>query len=270
MSAGKMLCLLFACLPWLANAQEFHQNTSFDLLREAASLREKDLRGLKAQSNSGDLHSQVLLGIAHQYGFGTKQNNSRAARWFIKAAKAGDPIAQVILGRLYTEGVAVAKDPEEAVTWFRRAADTGNPEAQFELAESYANGRGVPADWSQADALYRMAADSGYGPAKCSLRVNDPKFRPARSVAKPPKVIDAPDPEYSEKARQAKVQGMIVLWIGVGEDGAVQEACVLRPLGLDLDEKALEAVRQWKFEPATLDGRPIPSGWRIETTFKLY
>jgi TonB family protein len=270
MNTRKLLPLLLCTLPLFLYAQDLGRNTSFELLREAASLRQRDLRNLKAQSDGRDLRSQLLLGIAHQYGFATKQNSVIAARWFTKAAKAGDPVAEVILGRLYTEGIGVPQDESEAATWFRRAADTGNPEAQFELAESYANGRGVPRDWAQADALYRMAADSGYGPAKCSLRVNDPKYRPARRDAHRPKVINAPDPEYSEDARHAKFTGMVELWIGLGEDGTVQEACVRRPLGLGLDEKSLDAVRQWRFEPGTLDGRPIPFGLRITTSFNLH
>jgi TonB family protein len=270
MSACKIFYLMLVGLPWLAWAQSLPQNTSFDLLPEAASLHKKDLNKLKTQSSAGDTRSQVLLGIAYQYGFGTKPNNNIAARWFIKAAKAGDPIAQVILGRLYTEGVGVSKNAEEALAWFRRAADAGNPEAQFELAESYADGRGVPADWSQAGALYRMAADNGYAPAKCSLRVNDLEFRPARSGATMPKVTYAPNPEYSEEARKAKFTGTVEVWIGLGEDGTVQEACVRRPLGLGLDENALDAVRRWRFEPGTLDGRPIPFGLRVTTSFNLH
>jgi len=266
MKATSIVYFMFLGLPWLAIAQET-QNTSFALLHESSLLSKKDVSRLKTQS---DARSQVLLGFAYEYGFGTKQNNKNAVKWFTKAAKAGDPIAEVILGRLYIQGIGVAKDEHEAVAWFRRAADTGNAEAQFELAESYANGRGVPVDWSQANALYCIAADGGYGPAKCSLRVNDPKFRPARSGAKPPKATHAPDPEYSEEARQAKFTGTVELWIGLGEDGTVQVACVRRPLGFGLDEKALEAVHHWRFEPATQDGRSIPFGLTVTTTFRLY
>src|SRR6202050_1411612 len=63
-----------------------------------------------------------------------------------------------------------------------------------------------------------------------------------------PKAIYAPDPEYSEEARKAKFQGTCVLWLIVGPDGRVRDIHIARSLGLGLDEKAIEAVKQWKFE----------------------
>ena len=64
-----------------------------------------------------------------------------------------------------------------------------------------------------------------------------------------PKAIYAPDPEYSEEARKAKYQGTCVLWLVVGPDGKPRDIKVSRTLGLGLDEKAIEAVKQWKFDP---------------------
>jgi len=263
------LCLLLPFLLCQANAQPSAQNTSYDLIRQAAALHKRDVATLKEQSNAGDLHSQLLLGIAHQYGFGTKKDPKRAASWFSKAARAGDPVAEVILGRFYSAGIGVPKNDADALIWYRRAADQGNAEGQFELGVAYHRGLGVPADESQANALYQMAANSGFGPAKCALVANDPKFRPPHG-ARPPRVRYAADPEYSEEAREAKFTGMVTLFVGVGEDGLVHEACVQRPLGFGLDEKALEAARRWRFDPSLKDGRTIPFAMNIEVTFRLY
>jgi len=86
----------------------------------------------------------------------------------------------------------------------------------------------------------------------------------------PPKPIYQPDPEYSEEARKAKYQGTVVVWIVVGGDGRVHEAKVQRSVGLGLDEKALEAVRSWKFDPAQKDGKPVPVAVNVEVNFRLY
>jgi len=85
-----------------------------------------------------------------------------------------------------------------------------------------------------------------------------------------PRPIYSPDPEYSEEARQAKYQGTVILWVVVGPDGRVQQARVQRHIGLGLDEKALEAVRQWKFDPALKNGRAVPVAVSVEMSFRLY
>jgi periplasmic protein TonB len=85
-----------------------------------------------------------------------------------------------------------------------------------------------------------------------------------------PKAIYAPDPEYSEEARKAKYQGTCVLWLVVGPDGRARDIRVARTLGLGLDEKAMEAVKTWKFEPAMKDGKPVAVQINVEVTFRLY
>jgi TonB family protein len=85
-----------------------------------------------------------------------------------------------------------------------------------------------------------------------------------------PKTIFAPDPEYSEEARKAKYQGTVVLWLIVGPDGRPHDLRVSRSVGMGLDEKAIEAVRTWRFEPALKDGRPVSVQINVEVSFRLY
>jgi len=61
-----------------------------------------------------------------------------------------------------------------------------------------------------------------------------------------------------------------VLWVVVGPDGRVHDIRVSRTLGLGLDEKAMEAVRNWKFEPARKDGQPVAVQINVEVNFRLY
>jgi periplasmic protein TonB len=85
-----------------------------------------------------------------------------------------------------------------------------------------------------------------------------------------PKAIYSPDPEYSEEARKAKYQGTCVLWLVVGPDGRPRDIKVSRTLGLGLDEKAIEAVKTWRFEPAMKDNKPVAVQINVEVSFRLY
>jgi periplasmic protein TonB len=85
-----------------------------------------------------------------------------------------------------------------------------------------------------------------------------------------PRILYAPDPDYSEEARKAKYQGTVVLWVVVGPDGRPRDIRVQRSLGLGLDEKAMEAVKTWKFEPARKDGQPVAVQINVEVNFRLY
>ena len=85
-----------------------------------------------------------------------------------------------------------------------------------------------------------------------------------------PRAIFAPDPEYSEEARKAKYQGTVVLYMIVGPDGRARDIRVVRSVGMGLDEKAIDAVRTWKFEPARRDGQAVAVQINVEVSFRLY
>ncbi len=84
-----------------------------------------------------------------------------------------------------------------------------------------------------------------------------------------PIAIYKPEPMYSEEARKAKYQGTVVLWIVVGADGSVSNVRVVKPLGLGLDEKAVETVRTWKFKPCMRNSKPVPCNVSVEVGFHL-
>jgi len=86
----------------------------------------------------------------------------------------------------------------------------------------------------------------------------------------PPRILYNPDPEYTEEARKAKYQGVVVLWLIVGQDGRTKDIRISRSLGMGLDQKAVEAVKLWKFEPAKKDGSPVAVQMNVEVNFRLY
>ncbi len=85
-----------------------------------------------------------------------------------------------------------------------------------------------------------------------------------------PRAIYAPDPQYSDEARKAKMQGIVVLTLVVAPDGHTRDIRVARTLGMGLDEKAIEAVKTWKFQPSVKDGRPVSVLVNVEVNFHLY
>jgi protein TonB len=84
-----------------------------------------------------------------------------------------------------------------------------------------------------------------------------------------PALIYKVEPEYSEEARKAKYQGTVLLYIEVDYAGRAQNIRVARSMGLGLDEKAIEAVKKWKFRPGMKDGKPVIVAATIEVNFRL-
>jgi len=86
----------------------------------------------------------------------------------------------------------------------------------------------------------------------------------------PPVLIYSVDAEFSDEARRAKYQGVSVVSLIVDAHGMPQRIRVVRKLGMGLDEKAVEAVRQYKFKPSTYQGKPVPVEITIEVNFHIY
>jgi protein TonB len=84
-----------------------------------------------------------------------------------------------------------------------------------------------------------------------------------------PEKISGPNPVYPEAARRARIQGVVVLECTIGKDGRVQNVKVLRGLPLGLTETAEDAVRKWKFNPSTLNGKPVEVLYILTVRFNL-
>ena len=85
-----------------------------------------------------------------------------------------------------------------------------------------------------------------------------------------PRAIYNPEPEFSDEAREAKYQGTVTLGVVIDRDGRPRNIRVVRSLGMGLDERALAAVREWRFQPATKDGQAVAVIVNIEVNFRLY
>jgi TonB family protein len=97
-----------------------------------------------------------------------------------------------------------------------------------------------------------------------------PRLAPSRAYDKPPIPSHSEEPEYSTAARQEKIQGVVIVSALVTEDGFPTDLRVERSLGHGLDEKALECVAKYRFEPAEMEGSPVAARIMIELNFRLY
>jgi TonB family protein len=113
----------------------------------------------------------------------------------------------------------------------------------------------------------------GFGPGKgYNTGGGDPSpggnAGPRGSVV-PAALIWKVEPEYSDEARRAKVQGTVLLYLEVDSEGRPRNISVRQSLGLGLDDKAIEAVMHWKFRPGRQNGKAITTSAVVEVNFRL-
>jgi TonB family protein len=85
-----------------------------------------------------------------------------------------------------------------------------------------------------------------------------------------PRVIAQPEPQFSSEARNTHFQGTVGLDVIVNREGRIAKALISRPAGMGLDEQAIEALKSWRFHPATRNGEPVAVVLYIETDFHFY
>ena len=108
------------------------------------------------------------------------------------------------------------------------------------------------------------------GKPQIAPSLNGPPYHIKRGEVSGPHANYLPDPEYSEEAREAKYNGTVVMSLVVDSSGAPTDLQIDRPLGLGLDEKAVEAVSSWEFEPGQKEGEPVAVRIAVEVSFHLY
>jgi protein TonB len=86
-----------------------------------------------------------------------------------------------------------------------------------------------------------------------------------------PAVRHKVNPEYTDEARKAHIQGTVVLYTKIGTDGRAHDIKVVEGggLGYGLDEKAVECLKQWEFLPAVKDGEPVAVAETVEIKFRM-
>lgn len=133
-------------------------------------------------------------------------------------------------------------------------------------AESRGPGQGGGAGTGRGTGLGE-GDGSGVGPGSGGGTGGGP-FRPGSGIA-PPRVLQEVKAEYTDEARRAGISGEVVLEIVVRRDGSVGDVKLLRGLGGGLNDRARQAVKQWRFSPATRQGTPVDVIVEVAVEFKL-
>lgn len=100
--------------------------------------------------------------------------------------------------------------------------------------------------------------------------INGGIYTPGIGGVSNPVPLFTPEAEFSDEARRAKFQGVCVISVIVNSKGFPQDPRVVQPLGMGLDDKAIEAVRKYRFKPAKKDGKPVPVRITVEVDFRLF
>ncbi|HVE72676.1 MAG TPA: M56 family metallopeptidase [Thermoanaerobaculia bacterium] len=95
------------------------------------------------------------------------------------------------------------------------------------------------------------------------------KYQRITPGMKPPKVLTRVEPLYPAAAKEDRIAGVVILEALINESGVIDDVHVLKPLPYGLDQAAVDAVKQWTFEPATVDGKPVPVIFNVTINFRL-
>jgi TonB family protein len=99
--------------------------------------------------------------------------------------------------------------------------------------------------------------------------IRDNQLRKIGGAVSAPRVIHNVFPEFSEEARKDKFSGVVLVGLIVDTDGMPQQVHVLRGVGHGLDEKAIEAISHYRFQPAMENGKPVPVRVNVEVNFQI-
>jgi protein TonB len=158
--------------------------------------------------------------------------------------------------------------PEVTLVAFNHFPDLGDPRSNATMP-SNGHGQGGGMGDRGSDGGIGPGVGPGYGPGNGGGTGGDSYHR--GQGASDPSVLSQVDPEFSEEARKAKFQGLCVLTIIVEADGTPSNIRVRGGLGMGLDEKAIEAVKKWRFRPSMKNGHPVRYGpVEVDVDFHLY
>ena len=103
----------------------------------------------------------------------------------------------------------------------------------------------------------------------CALHAQESEVYKTGNGVSQPRLLSKVEPKYSDEARRAHIDAVVVLHLVVGADGAPRDLKVQRGAGFGLDEQAIKAVEQWRFQPGAKAGVPVAVYATIEVNFSI-
>jgi TonB family protein len=202
----------------------------------------------------------------------SRKKPTEALEYFQKA-QAADP-AHAGVPMMWMAIMTATDHPQESESLFRSALaleDPSSPQAATTM-EVFAAFLEKQSRTDEAAPLREQAADlrkaiGAHAPVIRQAGTSTP-YRAGNGVMAPSLAYKV-EPQYTDEARAAKYQGTAIIAVEIGPDGIARNMKVVRSLGLGLDEKAVQAISQWHFNPGTKDGEPITVAATIEVNFRL-
>jgi TonB family protein len=224
------------------------------------------LDGIREAAEKGSPSAQLSLGMIYYRGSGVAQDYAKAAEWFRKSLEQGNATARYMMGGMYLKGQGVPQDSVQAYMWLTFACEGSAP------------GQASPAGTVQVKALQlRNSLEKTMTPQQLEEARKLIKERKPFSLEAPKriganilksKLIKRVEPLYPDAAKQANQQGTVIMVITVDEWGNVANVDVKQGDSL-LASAAVEAVKQWKYNPTILDCVPIPVTSTVTVAFRM-
>jgi len=166
------------------------------------------------------------------------------------------------------------KGQTELIARSRAALEKANSSMMFAIRKELSKEQ-----WDKLQAIRELRGGSRIAPALPVYR-GSPGTRPRQEGEKiykvgegirAPMVLFQPLPSYTDEARAARVEGIVLLQAVIRKDGRATDVKVLRGIGYGLDQKAVDIITtEWRFEPGTMNGQPVDIQANIEVSFRLY
>ncbi|HXY14999.1 MAG TPA: TonB family protein [Terriglobales bacterium] len=221
------------------------------------ALADQFAQALAAQKNAVPIidRAQFRSDLERQRIPGELLNNEKALRWLGQAAGATAILTGTIEGSGQSQHLRVHL---MSCTKEKASKQKTGPEESFAFSYS-----GPANDLSPTEAFApQLPAGEAFSP---------PAIREAgKNGVRPPSCAYCPNPSYTEPARLAKLNGTAMMEVVVSAEGQVAQMRIVKGLPYGLNEAAMEAVRNWKFRPSTLNGEPTTVKVMIEVMFRLY
>lgn len=174
--------------------------------------------------------------------------------------------SRVEVGRLHT--IPERDEMVAVLTWAGGSRDCGLKEMPLVLSRAEGSSKdGGSKDGGSEDGGFE---DAGDVEARRLLQWPPPPPKPKPGDEILPPVRDyTPQPPYTQEARKARIQGIVIVQVLIDPEGNVWETEILKGLPMGLNQTTLETVRRWKFQPARLNGIPVTSYYNVTVTFRL-
>jgi TonB family protein len=216
-----------------------------DVARAYLALASADPQGRKLQAAlvSGSARSPAIVAPAHM------------VRVASQAALGNDTDET-----LYKSGMDELERGEyDAARRLLQRVVSGYPDSRYAVEAK----RAIAQSWDAQGTLALVHAEEQYEAAGVGAKK-------LGSGITPPVLVSQVNPEYTPEAKAAKVHGAVAVNLWVDEHGKVQHVRVVRGPSSGLDEKAIDAVRQYKFKPAIEDGKPVMVALNVEVNFQIF